>query len=285
MMRVVTFRASFALAGLFLSALPASAQMLGTSARQMSAGSWKVLAYYQGVQDQDLSFSLTGDGTCAGGAAAPASNVSFPCGTTGKVSGEGSGGAAILKVIHQPWENLQYYATVGVGDYSLRVASVSTVNSLTGDSPGLLYSFGARALLWPDTEVPGVLVVPALAVDASVGWQQYRFNGMQPARTAAENQINQRLDLLQTQVALETSHRFKFDGTRWALEPYGGLKWLRTQAWLKDLKDGGRVGGIKDTAAPFVGIEVPLHEKESLFAEASFVNGVQYAAGLNLRFK
>jgi hypothetical protein len=97
--------------------------------------------------------------------------------------------------------------------------------------------------------------------------------------------VNQRLDMMQFHVALQASHLFKFEGTRWSVEPHGGLKWMRNQAWLKDAQGGGRAGGIQDTVTPFLGLNIPLFEKEALFAEASFVNGVQYSAGLNIRFR
>jgi hypothetical protein len=109
----------------------AAAQSLGTSARQSPAGSLRTLIYYEGVQDQDLNFALSGNGTCPAGANPPASNVTFPCGGTGNVSATGSGGALIFKVVYQPGDNMQYYVRAGVGDYSLRVASVSVTNSLT----------------------------------------------------------------------------------------------------------------------------------------------------------
>jgi hypothetical protein len=159
------------------------------------------------------------------------------------------------------------------------------VNSLSGDRPGYLYGMGVRALLWPDTEVKDAFIVPALAVDGSAGFQRYYFNDLQPAQGASVGGIDQRLDLLHLQLALETSHLFKFEGTRWALEPYGGLKWIRTEARLKDLRGGGRIGGMQDTVTPFLGLGVTPYENESFFAEASFVNGIQYAAGLNVRFK
>lgn len=255
----------------------AGAQALGTSSAQLKAGSWKALVYYQGVQDQALGFAVAGSGVCI---ASAASSVSFPCGSTGETKGEGSGGAVLLKLVFQPYESLQYYLSAGAGNYSLRVASVSVVNSLTGERPGFLYGAGVKAVLVPDT-----LSAPGAALDASLSWQRYYFNELQPGRTAAQTQIDQRLDLLQTQVALETGHLFKPLGWSVGVEPYGGVKWVRSQAWLKDLAGGGRVGGIKDTATPFLGVGLPVYEKEGFFAEASFLGGIQYAAGLNIRFE
>ncbi|MEK7656513.1 MAG: hypothetical protein AAB412_02035 [Elusimicrobiota bacterium] len=253
------------------------AQALGTSSAQLKPGSWKALVYYQGVRDQALGFAMTGSGVCI---ASAASSVSFPCGSTGETKAEGSGGAVLLKLIFQPHEGFQYYLSAGAGDYSLRVASVSVVNSLTGDRPGFLYGAGVKAVLMADT-----LTAPGVALDANLSWQRYYFNELQPGRTAAQTQIDQRLDLMQTQVAVEAGHLFKPLGWSVGVEPYGGLKWVRSQAWLKDLGGGGRVGGMKDAVTPFLGVELPIYEKEGLFAEVSFLGGIQYAAGLNIRFK
>ena len=141
---------------------------------------------------------------------------------------------------------------------------------------------GARALLMPDT-----VVSPAIAVDASVGWQRYRFNEVRPAATAAAGQVDQKLDLFQYQVALVASHRWDVKEPRLGLEPYGGARWLRTHSYLKDQRSeggGSRIGGIQDAFSPFVGLMVHVLEHETLFAEAAFVNGTQYAAGLQVRF-
>lgn len=268
-------RGAISLCGFFLFAQAARAQTLGTSARQMPAGSLKTLVYYQGVDDQELAFKVNGAGSCVG---APPSSASFPC-QGGEIDGEGSGGAVMAKVIWQPWDTLQYYAAFGAGNYTLRTGSVTVTNVLTGDRPGFLYQVGTRAILVPDT-----IVTPGVAIDASLGWQRYYFNEMRPAPTAAEGQIDQRLDLMQTQVAVIASHLFTFSDSTVGLEPYGGVKWLRTQAWLKDLRAGGRSGGKKDMVSPVVGVQIPFYERESFFAEATFVDGIQYAVGLAVRF-
>ena len=69
------------------------------------------------------------------------------------------------------------------------------------------------------------------------------------------------------------------------IEPYFGLKWTRIQSDLKDFQTGSHAGGQEDAASPFVGVRLPVYDHESLFAEADFVNGYQYAGGLEIRFK
>jgi len=270
---VAVKRGFLSLGVFFLFAAHARANLL-YSPRQLSSGTWEVLAYYQGVQGQDLNFSLAGNGTCA----TQTGNRSFACGGTEKVGGKGDGGAAMVRLAYQPYESMQYYAAFGAGDYTLRVDSISQTNVLTGERPGQLYQIGVKDVLWPDT-----IVGPGLAADVSFGWQRYWFNETHPEQAFGYS-IDQRLDVLLTQVALETGHLFKQEGWRVGVEPYGGVKWMRLQAWLKDFQGGGRVGGIQDTVTPFLGVHLQTYEKEGLFAEASFVNGWQYGAGLSLRF-
>lgn len=265
-----------------LFAAPAGAQLLGTTARQAPQGSLKLLAYYQGTQDQSLNLNVIGS---RGG---PGEDVEV----------KGDGGAALLKLVYQPWEGLQYYAAFGLGDYSISVPSVTAPNSFRGDRPGHILTAGVKTVLYPDTQV-----TPAFAVDASISRSRYYFNRRFPGGTpGVSGNINQRLDLMQYQVALEASKTFvlkdadeKADEREvpgvllrhagFKVEPYGGVKWTRIQADLKDLVDGDHSGGMQDTVSPFLGVRIPFHKNEGLFAEASFVGGYQYGAGLELRFK
>jgi len=250
-----------------------SAQILGTSARQQSQGSLKLLMYYQGTQSQNLNFKLTGGGVCS----AQSGGATFACNQNGNTEARGSGGAAMFKIIYQPWEGLQYYASFGMGDYSLQIPSAAVVNRLTGDSPGVIGTAGIRAVVYPDT-----IVTPAIAFDASITRSYYRFN--QISSDASGAAVEQRLNLMQYQLALEASHVFMVEGF-WKIEPYGGVKWVRVQSDLKDAISGGHAGGQQDETTPFLGIRIPAYENEILFAEASFIGGYQYAGGLELRFK
>lgn len=263
--------------GALLVAEVSSAQVLGTSARQLPPGSLKLLGYYQGIQDQVLNFSIRGAGACA---ALSPTNVGFACDQAGDVAAKGSGGSGVVKLVYQPWEGLQYYASLGVGDYSLRVPSTTISNTLTGDNAGLAVTFGAKAVIYPDT-----IVTPAIALDASVSRSRYAFNRRFPGGAPGlDNRINQRLDFWQYQFAVESSHLFLLE-ERYKIEPYGGVKWVRTQTDLHDLQDGGHAGGQRNTVTPFLGVHIPVFEREGLFAEASFIDGYQYAAGLEIRFK
>ena len=268
----------FTLSAVFFFVSKTHAEPLAVSARQTTAHSLKFTGYYRGTQAQDLNFSVGGGGACSTAPGGVLPTVPFSCGVTGETPAEGSGQAAVLKVSYQPYDNVQYYATLGVGRYSLRVSSLTTTASLTGDLPGWIYGAGVRGLLFPDT-----IASMALAVDASVTLERYAFNRNSGGPTAALVNVKNRLDLLQMQLALQASRRYDFGG-RWKAEPYGGVKWVRTQATLKDLDSGSRFGGYVDAARPFLGLSLPFAENENLFGEASFVKGYEYAAGLAVRF-
>mgnify|MGYP001586760875 CR=1 FL=1 len=269
------------------------AQSLATSARQLPKGSLKLLTYYQGTKDQVLNFTVANQGTCAAG------GVAFACGQTGDVEGNGNGGMGVVKVLYQPWESFQYYGLFGAGNYSLRVPYNTVMNTLTGDNPGMMWGAGVKSVLVADTQFS-----PAIAIDAGLAQSRYKFNRRFPgggAGVAANNNINQALTMSQYQVALEISHVFTLTDAEdkrdqkesglsllssgLKLEPYGGVKWTRIRSDLHDLQDGSHAGGKQDTVSPFAGLRVPVYEHEAFFAEGSFVNGTQYAAGLEVRFK
>ena len=254
------------------------AEPLGASARQLPARSLKLTGYYRGEQGRDVTFNVAGSGACSTPAGGVNPQVPFTCDSQGKVPAEGSGQAAVARLTWQPFDHAQYYLTLGTGKYSLHVASLTTVTSLTGDRPGWIYGFGARANVFPET-----IASTAIALDANVTWEKYWFNRSQPQPRPALANIKERLDLMKLQVAIEASRRFEFDG-RWKVEPYGGLKWLRTQAWLKDLDSGDRFGGADDMVSPFLGVNLPWSDNESLWGEASFVKGFEYATGLAVKF-
>ncbi|MBI4377284.1 MAG: hypothetical protein HY549_12655 [Elusimicrobia bacterium] len=261
--------------GVLVAAVPASAQILATSARQLSKGSLKILGYYQGVKGQVHTFSINGAGSCT----TASGSVSFPCDQAGDVEAKGSGGGAVVKILGQPFEGGQYYGLLGVGGYSLRVPSTTITNTLSGDSPGLTAGFGAKATIIPDT-----IVTPAVAFDFSVTYSQYKFNRRFPGGSGLDHRINQRLRFWQYQVALESSHLFVDAFSGWDIEPYGGVKYFFTESYLKDYQDGSRAGGKRHMASPFLGFKVPMWDQEGLFAEASFVDGYQFGAGLEIRF-
>jgi hypothetical protein len=113
-------RGLLSLSVFFLPVGSVSAAVLG-SPRQLSAGAWSLSAFYEGVQEKELNFTLANDGRCQSKNA----TMSFPCTGAGNVEGKADGGAAMMKVTYQPYEALQYYAAFGAGDYTLAVSSIA----------------------------------------------------------------------------------------------------------------------------------------------------------------
>ena len=267
MQRKTRWGALLSLGALFV-AVSSSAQDLGTTARQLSPGSLKFLVYYQGINEQKLNFSPRGTTGCVDKA-----GNSFGCSQTGDVGGLGFGGAAIAKLLYQPWDGLQYYVFGGAGKYDLKLPA----QRLTGDNPGTIFGAGVKAVVMPDT-----VVQPGIAVDASVSDSRYAYNRISPGAPAVSNQINDLLVLWQYQVAVEMSHLFELQGYK--VEPYGGVKWSRIQSDLNDRQAGNNTGGAQEDAVPFVGLRVPVYDHEGIFVEGAFNQGEVIAGGLDMRF-
>ncbi|HVA67029.1 MAG TPA: hypothetical protein VNK24_08920 [Elusimicrobiota bacterium] len=257
---------------LFFSAGPLFAQILAQTARQETPGSWQLSVYYQGVSDQNLNFNLSGgSGSCQS-----SNGVNFACGQSGTLSVHGSGDAGLIKAVYQPWDGFQYSAAVGAGYYSLSVPAVNATQNYSGAAAGPVFSLGVQDVIFPDT-----IVTPAVAVNAGFSGAMYPLDRMNDS-AGNVSAVNDTLTLLEYQLGVEASHVFPLDG--WKVEPYGGVRWYRVDADLKDATLGSHSGGFRDTLAPVAGLRIPTSDHEGLFAEAAYVGGFQYGGGLSLRF-
>lgn len=252
-------------------ALEAGAMPLGTSARQAPSGSLKFLAYYQGVSEQSVDFTVAGAGSCTSANGA----VSFACGQSGEVDAKGSGNAGMLKLAVQLGDYVQPYATFGSGSYELAVPSTTLVNRLTGHS-GPIYGGGVKFSVVPET-----LVDTAIALDLGYTRSVYDFKRISPGGAPNAGPLDQTLTLDTFQLAVEASRQFALKSVK--LEPYGGVKMMRVHADLKDRPSGGHAGGKTDTASPFLGLKA-VGERVASFVESSFVGGYHYGAGVEIRF-
>ncbi len=255
------------LLAILLSGASSQAQTIASSARHMEQGSWRLSVYHQGAINEDLEFDVGSSGTCSSPNAPVAT---FACGSTGTVTAEGDSEAGIAKLTFQPYERMQYYIAGGVGNYRLKASTLSA----RGDNLGTIMGGGFKALIMSES-----LVTPAIALDAGFSFERYILNRSNGGLAT----IDERLELFRTQIAVEGSKRFEIDDNI-TLEPYGGLKWLRTRAVIKDLIVGDRQSGVQNTLTPFVGLSLPLFKSEGFFVEADFVNGIHYAAGLTVGF-
>lgn len=254
---------------LSLFAAPVVAQSLATSARQLPKGSLKLLGYYQGTQSQETTFSVNGAANCVS-----PNGVSFGCSQTGDVTAKGTGGAGVVKFLHQPWEYVQYYAAIGVGYYSLQLPT----GKMTGN-PGHTGTLGLRGTIYPDT-----IVTPGIALDFGVTRADYQYNRFEQGIAGQSTDLGHRLGMWQYQFAVEIGHQFDVEG-EWKIDPYGGVKWIVIKSDLRDLQTGGHSGGLQQTVSPFLGVRVPFGGHEAFFIEGSqFVDGTQGAIGLEFRF-
>jgi hypothetical protein len=238
----------------------------------MPAGSFQIVPYFSGFQDQKLNFAVTQPATCS-----TPNGLPFSCTGGGTVEASGSGQAAMVKVVAQPWEGFQYYLSAGAGSFSVAIPSVTVTNTLSGGGRHAPLAGGLRAVVVPDT-----IVSPAVAVDAGFSGSWYPLDQISGASTGG---IDDRLTILNEQVAVETSHLFCPMGVGgWKFDPYGGVEWVRYQTDLKDLSDGSHAGGLTDVVTPFAGIRIGPYPHEGVFGEASFVDGYHYAGGLYIQF-
>ncbi|MDE2313762.1 MAG: hypothetical protein KGL04_06285, partial [Elusimicrobia bacterium] len=148
--------------------------------------------------------------------------------------------------------------------------------SYSGDGAGPVFSLGVQDVIFPDT-----IVTPAVAVEAGFEGAMYPLTRM-TASDGSSSAVNDTLTLLEYQLGVIASRVVPVGG--WKVEPYGGIRWYRASADLKDSTTGSHSGGFRDTLAPVLGLRVPTSDHEGLFAEASYVGGFQYGGGLSLRF-
>ena len=230
----------------------------------------KFLAYYQGVADQNLNFSIDGSRRLQRGSAFRRGH--FPCNSSGDVETEGSGGAGIFKIAWQAAE-FQLYTHVGTGDYSIKVPSTTAGNTISGDKLGLIFGAGLKASIVPERSST------RRSRWISASRDRITISIASPRGTPGiNNGFSSRLELMTYQVAIETSHLFTID-ENWKLEPYGGVKWTRVQADLKDLAGGGHAGGQKDTGTPFWAYAFPPRIVSPSSGRLRFSTGFITAAG------
>jgi len=85
---------------------------------------------------------------------------------------------------------------------------------------------GLKAVLYPDT-----VVTPAIAVDLSLSRSRYWFNRVTASNGSGVNSnIDQRLDLMQYQVAVEASHVFTLQDADGKADDKAGLVALSAKA-------------------------------------------------------
>ena len=238
-------------------------------ARQAGEGSVRLTAFVAGVSDEGLLFHANGTGS----ASTSTTGTLFSSQSGSDVDAQGGGSQLFFKLSAQPFEGFEYSLIGGLGHYGVKVPSASATSDLTGDRVGTTVGAGIRWTMVPDT-----LVTPAAALDVSALHSQFSLTRLDVPGAGGQN-VDERLTLDRLQAALVLSKRWG------SWEPYGGVKWLRTFAKLKDLSTSETAGGTKDATIPFLGARFKAFERESLVAEAAFTNGFQVGGGVEIKFK
>lgn len=239
------------------------------SARQSSEKTLVLIPFYQETFEQNFLLKAAGTGLAQG----KGGLGFYQSQTATEIEGKQRRGTFFLKLAGQPWENLQYYGAVGIGNSSVDIPSATVTSTLHGDYPGMTYLAGIRSNIFPETEV-----TPAVSLDMGFSWSRFYFNSMDQ-HSAGTRDADIRFDTYEYHLGFSASRRFG----DW--EPYGGVKLIRRQARLKDLSSGEKVGGARDYASPFAGIKLPLSKREYFVAEMTFLDGFRFAAGLEIKLK
>jgi hypothetical protein len=180
--------------------------------------------------------------------------------------------AGIFNLEFRPQEGLQYRARFGqVDGFSLEFSSGSHTNKFESTDLGFLWGVGISGRI-----VPGSMVSTAIKWDlcyTEIRSDLDRFDSAD-AVTSSDAEFRER----EYQGSILFSQRWK------ELEPFGGLKILRTVSQIRDNGTKGRVTGTEDNVSPVVGLKWNFFNRESVMVEASFVGEESISAGVQVQF-
>ncbi|MCG3204269.1 MAG: hypothetical protein KCHDKBKB_00979 [Elusimicrobia bacterium] len=172
----------------------------------------------------------------------------------------------------RPSEGFQYRFKFGqIRSFELEYSSGSQVNKLESTKDGYLWGLSIAGRI-----APGSLVSTAIRWD--LGYTQSnveldRFQGGNVVYTA-----NQSWRQEEIQGSINFSRRWKW------IEPFGGIKLIRVMNKMSDSSTKGEIRGTNDSVSPFVGVNVGVSNKESVYVEASFIDEESVSAGLKFSF-
>ena len=155
----------------------------------------------------------------------------------------------------------------------MNIPSAAVTSTFYGDAPGITYVAGIRSNIFPETDV-----TPSITLDMGLGWTRVNFNRVDQ-HAAGSRAADLRLDVYEYHIGFSAGRRFG------KTEPYAGVEIIRRQVKFKDLSTGSRAGGKLDEPSAFIGMKIPVFERESLIAEAAFSGGIRIGIGLSVRLK
>ncbi len=202
--------------------------------------------------------------------------------STASLDAEGSGNGIMSKVSFQPFETpIQYYVMGGAGQYELKLPSGTYSNAHATDNPGYTVGGGIKY-----TVVPHTIVTPAVSVDLSATHSRYKLSNFKSGDGQTAGEINQTFTIFEIQGAATVSKKFLFDlgDGKASVDPYLGVKAIRTRTTFDDNSTGGTFSGTRMDVSPFLGLKFKPFPYEGLVFEASFLTEFGFAAGLTFGF-
>lgn len=245
-------------------------------ATQLGQKKFHAEVYYRQVLKQKLNLDVSSTGNIQ------VKGSTFSASSTSELESEGSGNAMMGRISFQPFETpIQYYLVGGVGQYDLKVPSGSYSNKYGTDNPGYIIGGGIRY-----TVVPFTIVSPAVSLDLSATHSRYSLTNFVSGDGKTVGDTSQLFTSLEIQGALTISKKFLFDlgDNKASIDPYVGVKVVRTRTSLDDNSTGSHISGTRTDVSPFFGLKFKPFPYEGLVLEGSVLSELSYSVGLTFGF-
>ncbi|OGR88391.1 MAG: hypothetical protein A3A86_03595 [Elusimicrobia bacterium RIFCSPLOWO2_01_FULL_60_11] len=261
---------------LYAGVVRSFATELMSPATQLGEKKLHAEVYYRHVMKQKLTLDVSQTGSFRVG------NSTFSSNSASELEAEGSGNGVMSKVSFQPFDTpIQYYLVGGAGHFDLKLPSGTYSNKHATDNPGYILGGGIKYTL-----VPYTVVTPAVSLDISATHSRYKLTSFTSGDGRTVGAINQEFTIFEIQGAATVSKKFLFDlaGEKASVDPYLGVKVIRTRTNLDDNSAGGHYSGTKTDIAPFFGIKFKPFPYQGLVIEGSVLSELSAAVGLTLGF-
>ena len=163
----------------------------------------------------------------------------------------------------------------------MKIPSGSYSNKHATDNPGYIIGGGIKY-----TVVPYTIVSPAISLDLSATHSRYKLTNFTSGDGRTVGEISQVLTVFEIQGAVTASKKFLFDlgDHKASVDPYLGVKVLRTRTNFDDNTTSGHFSGTRTDVSPFFGIKFKPFPYQGLVIEGSVLSETSFAAGLTLGF-
>ncbi len=232
--------------------------------------------YYRHVLKQKLNLDVSSTGRIR------VAGSTFTTNSTSELESEGSGNGIMSKISFQPFDiPIQYYLVGGAGQFDLKIPSGSYSNKHATDDPGFIIGGGIKYTL-----VPYTIVSPAISLDLSATHSQYKLSNFTSGDGLTVGDINQVFTVFEIQGALTASKKFLFDlgDNKASIDPYLGVKVLRTRTNLDDNSAGGHFSGTRTDVAPYFGLKFKPFPRQGIVLEGSVLSELSFSLGLTFGF-